>query len=91
MFYRIQQVRNIGAVLVTHFERSTEILGNSNAFRRRIVSLGLNREQKETIPKDIMKCEKGKKKPMNRQTKQLNNTRKNEGKKNERKNTETRA
>jgi len=32
-----------------------------------------------------MKCEKGKKKPMNRQTKQLNNKRKNEGKKKERK------
>jgi hypothetical protein len=72
-------------VLVTHFERSAEVLGNSNASRLSIVWLDLNREQKEIILGDIVKCEKGNKKPMNRKTKQLNNTRKKEGKKKERK------
>jgi len=56
------------ALLVTHFERSVEVLGYRNALKLRIVPLDLHREQKKIIPRDIMKCEKGNKKPMNGQS-----------------------
>jgi hypothetical protein len=84
--YRVQQVRNIGAVLLTLFERSVEVLGYSSVLKLGIVSLDLHREQ-DIIPRKIMKCEKGNKKPMNRKTKQLNNRRTKEKKKREGKNT----
>jgi hypothetical protein len=55
-------------LLVTNFERSVEVLGYRNALKLRIVSVDLHREQKKIIPRDIMKCGKGNKKPMNRQS-----------------------
>jgi hypothetical protein len=71
--YREQLVHKICAVFVMRFERSVDVLGYSNALKLSIVSLDLHREQKEIIPRDVMKCEKGNKKPMNRQTELLNN------------------
>lgn len=79
MVYRVQQVHNIGAVLLTHFERSVEVLGYSNVLKFSVVSLDLHRED-EIIPGD-MKSEKGNKKPMNKKTKLLNNKRTKERKK----------
>jgi len=61
-------------VIVKPFERSVEVLGYFNALKLSIVSLDLHRE-KEITPRDIMKCEIGNKKPMNRKIKQLNNKR----------------
>jgi hypothetical protein len=78
--YREQQVHTICAVLLTRFERSVDVLGYSNDLKVSTVTLELHTEQKEIIPRDITKFEKGNK-SMNRQTEQLNDKRKNEGKK----------
>jgi hypothetical protein len=75
-----------GVVFVTHFDRSVEVLWHSDVLKLSIVSLDLRRGE-EIIPTDIMKCEKGNKKPMNRKTKQFNNKRAKERKKRERKDT----
>jgi hypothetical protein len=48
-------------VFVTRFERSVDVLGYSNDLKLSIVSLDLLGEQKEIIPREIMKCEKGNK------------------------------
>ena len=51
--YRTQQAHNIGAVLVTHFERSVEVLGYPHVLKLSIVSLDLHREQ-GIIPRDVI-------------------------------------
>jgi hypothetical protein len=50
----------IDAALVAHFGRSGEVLRCAKAMELGIISLGLNREYKKIIPREIRKCEEEK-------------------------------